>query len=103
MTQYAYGPEEIDRLLEDAFALPGDPHDDGPTTHIEPSHMRSLCAAARDSVAPPDEDVHTMTTRRSPPVIIVDPDARMKRLTYAIWSLAGVLLMWLAWLVFTHS
>ncbi len=100
MTQYAYGSEEIDRLLDEALGPPPDPQDDGPTVHVAHSQVRSLAVA---SIAPElDADVHTMTTRRSPPIIIVDTDARMRRLTWAIWALAGVLLMWLGWLV-THS
>jgi hypothetical protein len=103
-TQYAYGTEEIDRLLDEMLTPPSrDPHDDGPTVQVTPSHVRSLALA---SLAPENDiepaDVHTMATRRSPPIIIVDTDARMKRLTCAIWGLAAVLLLWLSWLV-THS
>ncbi len=102
MTQYAYGSEEIDRLLDEALGPPPDPHDDGPTVHVAHSQVRSLAVASVSARDDADADVHTMTTRRSPPIIIVDRDTRMKRLTWAIWALAGVLLMWLGWLV-THS
>ncbi len=99
-TQYAYGPEEIDRLLDEMLTPSADPQDDGPTVQVSHSQVRSLAiASARNDT---EADVHTMATRRSPPIIVVDGDARMKRLTYAIWALAGVLLLWLGWLV-THS
>lgn len=81
-----------------------DPTNDGPTVHVSAPVLRSLADA---SLAVPSSgtqqispDVFSATTRRSPAVYIVDSDAQTKRIVAAIWVLAGVLFMWLGWLVY---
>jgi hypothetical protein len=107
---------------EDLFDV-DDPTNDGPTVHLAAPALRSLAVAS--IVADADEpsklpylptsgtqevahapEVFSATTRRSPAVYIIDADAQTKRIVAAIWALAGVLFMWLGYLVFesiTHS
>jgi hypothetical protein len=105
---------------EDLFDV-DDPTNDGPTLHVSAPALRSLAVASLVADPPAKlpylpssgtqevahaPEVFSATTRRSPAVYIVDADAQTKRIVAAIWALAGVLFMWLGYLVFesiTHS
>ncbi len=106
MNQRACRTEDIDRVLEDALALPPIHADEGPTLSVAAPVLRSLVVASASVEPEPTSsptstpDVFSATTRRSPAIIVVDTDERTRRIVVAIWALAAVLFLWLAWEVY---